>query len=104
MLLRATLIAAAIALLSFAALAHADTPDQQFLNIVRSNNVGGQDDALIAYAHERCSNAPWAQDGPALIMQVGPGGLDYIVRVAASQVYCPGKIATPIQPPPISSF
>jgi hypothetical protein len=35
---------------------------------------------------------------------VGPGGLYYIVRVAASQVSCPGKIATPIQPPPISSF
>jgi hypothetical protein len=48
MLLRATLIAAAIALLSFAALAHADTPDQHFLNIVRSNNVSGQDDARHA--------------------------------------------------------
>ncbi len=35
--------------------AHADTQDQQFLNLVHSNGVGGQDDSLIAYAHEFCN-------------------------------------------------
>jgi hypothetical protein len=39
-------------------MASADTLDQQFLNMVHSNGVGGQDDTLIDYAHQWCT-----QDG-----------------------------------------
>jgi hypothetical protein len=100
----ATLIAAASATAtigSAAAAAHADTPDQQFLNLVHSNGVGGQDDTLIAYAHDFCNNAGFLPTGGALIGQgVGPGQF-YAVRVAASRVYCPDKIVAPIIPPPV---
>jgi hypothetical protein len=97
-----TLIAAASATAtigSVAPAAHADAPDQQFLNLVRSNGVGGQDDTLIAYAHEFCNGPGFTPSGPALLGQgVGPGQI-YQVRVAASRVYCPDKIAVPVGPP-----
>lgn len=79
--------------------AYADTPDQQFLNLVRANGIAGQDDTLIAYAHEFCSGGLVLPSGPALLGQgVGPGGI-YQVKVAASRVYCPDKIAVPAGPP-----
>jgi hypothetical protein len=82
-----------------APMARADTPDQQFLNLVHSNGIGGQDDTLIAFAHEFCDSAPWMASGPALMGQgVGPGQI-YQVKVAASRVYCPNKIAIPAGPP-----
>jgi len=96
-----TLITAATATAaigSAAPAAHADAPDQQFLNLVHSNGVGGQDDTLIAYAHEFCGGGPVLPSGPALFGQgVTPGQL-YQVKVAASRVYCPDKIAVPGQP------
>jgi hypothetical protein len=52
-------IAVAVALIAAASvsapLANADPPDQQFLDQVHSNGVGGQDDTLISYAHEWCT-------------------------------------------------
>lgn len=94
-----TVIAAGVSMLPVPAVA--DTLEQQFLGIVRSNGVPGQDDTLINYAHEYCSGAPWLPSGPALMTQgVGLGGL-YVVRVAATQVYCPGKIAVPLQAPQV---
>lgn len=98
----ATLIAAAAATAatgSAAPAADADTPDQQFLNLVHSNGIRGQDDTLIAYAHEFCGGGPVLPSGGALFGQgVMPGQL-YQVRVAASRAYCPDKIAVPAQPP-----
>ena len=48
-----------------AGIGHAETQDQQFLNLVHSNGVGGQDDTLIAYAHEFCdiNDVSIARDG-----------------------------------------
>jgi hypothetical protein len=89
----------AVPLIAATPLAQADTPDQQFLNLVHANGVGGQDDTLIAYAHEFCNGPGMTPSGPALLGQgVGPGGI-YMVKVAASRIYCPDKIATPIGPP-----
>jgi hypothetical protein len=99
-----TLIATAsatAAIGSAAAAAHAETPDQQFLNLVHSNGAGGQDDSLIAFAHEFCeSNGPYGTVFPLLGQGVGPGQI-YPVKVAASRAYCPDKIAVPNIPPPV---
>jgi Protein of unknown function (DUF732) len=97
-----TLITAATATAaigSAAPVAYAGTPDQQFLNLVRSNGVGGQDDTLIAYAHEFCGEGPVLPSGGALFGQGVMSGQLYQVKVAASRVYCPDKIAIPAQPP-----
>ena len=81
--------------------AHADTPDQQFLKLVHSNGVGGQDDSLIAFAHEFCdTNGPYNTVFPLFGQGVFPGQL-YTVKVAASRAYCPDKIAVPVIPPPV---
>jgi hypothetical protein len=75
--------------------------DQQYLNIVRSNGVsGGQDPALIAFAQQFCSPnpPPFLDTVGALYGQgVWPSQI-YVLKVAASRVYCPDRIATPIQP------
>jgi hypothetical protein len=83
--------------------AHADTQDQQFLNLVHSNGVGGQGDSLIAYAHEFCNTDGenmWDTALPLAGQGVWPGQF-YTVRVAASRVYCPDKIAVPVIPAPV---
>lgn len=78
---------------------HADNPDQQFLNLVHSNNIAAQDDTLIAFAHEYCDNQQWMASGPALLGQgVGPAQI-YQIKVAASRIYCPDKIPIPAGPP-----
>ena len=81
---------------------HADpAQDQQYLNLVRSNGVtGGQDPALIAFAQQYCSPnpPPFLDTVGALYGQgVWPSQV-YILKVAASRVYCPDRIAAPIQP------
>jgi hypothetical protein len=86
---------------SAAPAAHADTSDQQFLNLVHSNGVGGQDDSLISFAHEFCNtNGPYGTVFPLLGQGVLPGQI-YTVKVAASRAYCPAKIAVPNIPPPV---
>lgn len=80
---------------------HADpAQDQQFLQLVRSNGVsGGQDGALLAFAAQYCSpNPPLFFDtvGALYGQGVWPGQV-YIIKVAASRVFCPDRIATPIQ-------
>ena len=92
----ATLIAAAsatAAIGSAAPAAHADTADQQFLNTVHSHGVGGQDDTLIAYAHEFCaSDVGLYPSGYALSGQgVGLGQFN-VIQAAAAHAYCPNKI------------
>jgi hypothetical protein len=65
----------------------------------RAGRTESQDDTLIAYAHEFCGEGPVLPSGGALFGQgVMPGQL-YQVKVAASRVYCPDKIALPAQPP-----
>jgi hypothetical protein len=100
----ATLIAAAgatAAIGSAAPAAYADTPDQQFLNLVHLNGVGGQDDSLIAFAHEFCdTNGPYNTVLPLYGQGVWPGQI-YTLKVAASRVYCPNKIAVPVSPPQV---
>lgn len=99
---RATLIAATtVTALSglTAPDAHADpqTKDQQFLELVHSNGVRGQDDTLINYAREFCT-AEGMQPLPSRRDLYEQGVLPvqlYTVRIAASRVYCPNKIATP---------
>lgn len=94
----ATLIAAAgatAAIGSAASAANAETPDQQFLMLVHSNGVGGQDGSLIAYAHEFCNtNGPYNTVLPLFGQGVWPGQI-YTVQVAASRAYCPNKIVVP---------
>jgi Protein of unknown function (DUF732) len=93
----ATFIAAASATATIGsaapdAQADPQTQDQQFLNMVRSNNVGGQDDTLIKYAHEFCTMTTFTLPSRPDLYGQGllPVGL-YIVRVAASHVYCPER-------------
>jgi hypothetical protein len=97
----ATLIAAAsatAAIGSAAPDAHADpqTKDQQFLNMVRSNGVGGQDDTLITYAHEFCTSTTGVLPSrPVLYGQGVQPEQFYTIKEAASRAYCPDKIAMP---------
>jgi Protein of unknown function (DUF732) len=93
------LAAVAVLVAVGAAPANADTPDQQFLNLVHSNGVGGQDDSLIAFAHEFCdTNGPYGIVFPLYGQGVWPGQL-VIVKTAASRMYCPDKIVVPVVPP-----
>ena len=59
--------------------------DQQFLDLVHSNGIAGQDDSLLAFAQEYCSPTP-----PPLLGTVGP--------LYGQGVWCPNRIPTPIQP------
>jgi hypothetical protein len=73
--------------------------DQQFLNLVRSNGVrSGDNDTLITYGKQFCASTGVTEVLPARPDLVGQGVIPvqlYIVRMAASHVYCPDKIATP---------
>lgn len=72
-----------------------DAQDQQFLDYIHLNNLPGQDDSLIAYAHQYCDTGPpYFAAGPLLLQGVRPEQI-YVVKVAASRAYCPEKI--PIQ-------
>jgi hypothetical protein len=82
--------------------AEADTPDQQFINLVHANGIPGQDESLIAYAHEFCnSNGPYWDTAPALVGQGVQPPQFYTLRVAASRAYCPNMIAMPNNTPPV---
>jgi hypothetical protein len=99
--LAAFAMVAAPAAVGGAVQANAGTPDQEFLNLVHSNGVGGQDDSLIAFAHEFCdTNGPYGTVLPLAGQGVLPTQI-YTVRVAASRVYCPDKIAVPVAPPQV---
>ena len=74
--------------------------DRQFLDLVHSNGVGGQDASLIAFAQQFCSpNPPLFLDTVGALYGQGvfPSQI-YVVKEAASRVYCPNRIAAPIQP------
>lgn len=79
--------------------AHTDpqTQDQQFLDIMASNGVRADNETLKKYAHQFC-DAEGIQPLPARRDLLDQGLLPvqlYTVRMAASKVYCPNKIATP---------
>jgi hypothetical protein len=68
---------------------------------VHSNGVGGQDDSLIAFAHEFCdTNGPYGTVLPLAGQGVWPGQR-FIVKTAGSRMYCPDKIVVPVVPPPV---
>jgi hypothetical protein len=55
--------AAAAAVLVVAAVAHADTPDAQFLGLLSNDGMNvGPPDRLIAIAHERCDDDGLSRD------------------------------------------
>jgi hypothetical protein len=55
--------AAAAAVLVVAAVAHADTPDAQFLGLLSNDGMNvGPPDRLIAIAHERCDDDVLSRD------------------------------------------
>ncbi|MDT5319439.1 MAG: hypothetical protein QOD88_1961 [Mycobacterium sp.] len=55
--------AAAAAVLVVAAVAHADTPDAQFLGLLSDDGMNvGPPDRLIAIAHERCDDDGLSRD------------------------------------------
>jgi hypothetical protein len=55
--------AAVAAVLLAAAVAHADTPDSQFLGLLSTNGMNvGSPDRLIAIAHERCDDNGLSRD------------------------------------------
>ena len=99
-------VAVIAAALGFAPTAAADpAQDQQYIEIIRSNGIGGQDDVLLAYAQQYCANAVDPGLAANMIGQIGllnSRGI-YVVQTAASRVYCPNKIALP-PPPPVDPF
>jgi Protein of unknown function (DUF732) len=57
------LLIAVAAVLVAAAVAHADTPDAQFLGLLSKNGMNvGPSDRLIAIAHERCDDDGLSRD------------------------------------------
>jgi Protein of unknown function (DUF732) len=58
------MIAAAAAVLSAAAIAHADTTDDQFLGSLSNDGLNvGPPDQMIALAHERCADNGLSRQG-----------------------------------------
>ena len=56
-------LAAVAAVLLAAAVAHADTPDAQFLGLLSNDGMNvGPSDRLIAIAHERCADDGLSRD------------------------------------------
>ena len=102
----AALVAASLAVAIGASVpaAHADAvQDQQFLDMVRSNGVGGQDETLLAYARQVCVGKTDFSLVPDLMNQIGwfnSAGV-YVIQTAATRVYCPNRIIQPPYQPPV---
>ena len=107
---RAALVTAslAVAIGSSVPAAHADAAqDQQYLDMVHSNGVGGQDATLLTYAQRMCALRPGELVDLGLVGelmgQIGwlnPGAM-YVVQTSASRVYCPNRIIQPPYQPPV---
>lgn len=107
MILRLTaFVAASFAAAIFASVptAHADAAqDQQYLDMIRSNGVGGQDETLLAYARQVCEGRTDFSLVPDLMNQIGwfnAAGV-YVIQTAATRVYCPNRIIQPPYQPPV---
>jgi hypothetical protein len=96
---RATLVAVASATAACglaAPDAHAEPLDQQFLEMVHKNGVGGDNDTLLKYAREFCTSTTVVLPSrPELYRQGVRADQFYAINEAASRVYCRQKIATP---------
>jgi hypothetical protein len=76
--------------------AHADPRDQQFLQMVHKNNIGGVDSTLVDYARQFCdSTGVQLPARPDLYVQGVRPDQFYAINLAASHVYCPQRLATP---------
>lgn len=77
--------------------AHADPPDQQFLEVVHNNGIGGDDNTLLVYARQFCANTTGAQlpARPDLYEQGVRPDQFYAIDLAAPRVYCPWRLPTP---------
>lgn len=73
--------------------------DTAYLHMIRVDNgiTAGQDNTLLAYAHEWCAGGETPSGVPLIFQQGFPYGGIYIVRVAASKYYCPNHVA--VEPP-----
>ena len=80
-----------------APIAHADPRDQQFLQMVHKNHIGGDDSTLVVYARQFCDSTTGVQlpARPDLYRQGVRPGQFYAINLAASHVYCPQRLATP---------
>jgi uncharacterized protein DUF732 len=80
-----------------AADAHADPPDQQFIQMVHNNGIAGDNNTLLDYARQFCANTTGAQlpARPDLYGQGVRADQFYAINLAASHVYCPQRLATP---------
>jgi hypothetical protein len=73
--------AAAAAVLVTAAIAHADSPDDQFLGLLSKDGLNvGPPDQMIAIAHERCDDDVLSRSGP-YIPPFGRGPSPFMVAV-----------------------
>jgi hypothetical protein len=77
--------------------AHADPRDQQFLEMVHKNGIGGDNHTLLDYAHQFCDSNTGVQlpARPDLYGQGVRPDQFYAINLAASHVYCPKRLATP---------
>jgi hypothetical protein len=77
--------------------AHADPRDQQFLEMVHKNGIGGDNDTLLDYARQFCDSTTGVQlpARPDLYGQGVRPDQFYAINLAASHVYCPQRLATP---------
>jgi hypothetical protein len=77
--------------------AHADPRDQQFLQMVHKNHIGGDDSTLVDYARQFCDSTTGVQlpARPDLYGQGVRPDQFYAINLAASHVYCPQRLATP---------
>jgi hypothetical protein len=77
--------------------ADADPRDQQFLEMVHKNGIGGDNDTLLDYARQFCDSTTGVQlrARPDLYGQGVRPDQFYAINLAASHVYCPQRLATP---------
>ena len=73
--------------------------DQQFLDQIRANGIPGEDQTLIAYAHEFCAGPGPTPSGPALLGQgmsiLNAPGVFYVIQTIASRAYCSQRVPMP---------
>jgi hypothetical protein len=87
----AILLIGAAVVLAVPVLAHADSHDDQFLAAVHAQDIGGDSDQLIGFAHTMCGvvGTPGAI-GPMMGLGL-PMPQAYSVAVDGVRVYCPEK-------------
>lgn len=93
-------VVAAAALLVAAAVAHADTPDAQFLGLLAKDGItAGPPEQLIALAHERCDDDGLSRS-QVLTMHFGamPSPFTVAVRQLAAKLEGQGLTGPQVRP------